>query len=104
MARNKGRSTNTYDDVNAPLGIALNTSTYTTLLTANEDRIGYKITNDTPHDILVKEQGAGDPDSADRGFEVFKRAMYESTTDNIAVGEISAKALTGSPIVLVVEV
>lgn len=103
MSNTIGRNRNTYDTVNAPTGIALNTSTYTTLLPPNAMRIGYKVTNDTPHDILIKEQAAGNPDSSDRGFEVFKRSLYESMPDNVAIGEISAKALTGSPTILIVE-
>ena len=98
-----GRNTNTYDSVNAPLGITLNTSTYTTLLPPSPTRIGYKVTNDSSHDILIKEQAAGVPDSADRGFKVFKRSVYESVPDNVPVGEISAKALTGTPTILIVE-
>lgn len=103
MVKETGRNINTYDSVNAPLAIGLNTETYTTLLSPDGDRIGYKISNDTPHDIVVKEQEFDDPDSATRGFIVFKRSVYESKPDNIAVGEISAKAVTGSPSVLVVE-
>ena len=98
-----GRNTNTYDSVNAPTAIPLNTSTYTTLASAQPDRIGYKITNDTAHDILVKEQAFDDPDALDRGFKVFKRSVYESRTDNTPVGEISAKASSGTPSVLFVE-
>lgn len=103
MVREIGRTVNTYNSVNAPLAIGLNTATYTTLLAANKLRLGYKISNDNPHDILVKEQEFDDPDSASRGFIVFKRSVYESKTDNIAVGEISAKAVTDNPSVLVVE-
>ena len=103
MTRMTGRNTNTYDTVNAPLAIALNTATYTTLALSDSKRIGYKIPNDSPHDILVKEQAFDDPDALDRGFQVFKRSVYESKTDNIPVGEISAKALSGSPSVLFVE-
>jgi len=98
-----GRNTNTYDEVNAPLAITLNTTTYTDVLSANPDRIGYKITNDTAHDILVKEMSGVLPDQLDRGFKIFKRTVYESKVDNIPVGIISVKASTGSPSILVVE-
>jgi len=97
------RTRNTYNSVNVPDPIELNTSTYTTLLGPNGNRIGYHITNDTPHDILIKEQGFDVPDSDDRGFRVFSRSVYESKPDNIATGEISAKAKTGTPSILVVE-
>ena len=103
MSRKTGRNTNTYDSVNAPLAISLNTSTYTTLAAEDSSRLGYKITNDTSHDILVKEQAFDDPDALDRGFKIFKRSMYESRSDNTPIGEISAKAVTGSPSVLFVE-
>ncbi len=98
-----GRNINTYNEVNAPLPIQLNTATYTTLIGDNIERIGYKISNDSAHDILVKEQAFDDPDSADRGFRVFKRSLYESKTDNVPIGPISAKAVSGSPFVLFVE-
>lgn len=100
---NIGRNTNTYDEVNAPLPITLNTTTYTDVLVANSDRIGYKITNSSAHDILVKEMAGVLPDQADRGFKVFKRSVYESKPDNIPVGIISVKAVSGSPEILVVE-
>jgi len=103
MARRVGRNRNTYDTVNAPTAITLSTSAYTTLLSPSATRLGYKITNDTPHDILIKEQAFDDPDAADRGFQIFKRSVYETKPDNVPVGEISAKALTGTPAVLVVE-
>lgn len=99
----EGRNTNTYEEVNAPLPIQLNTLTYTNLVDGNPNRFGYKISNDSPHDIIVKEQAFDNPDSGDRGFKVFKRSLYESKTDNIPIGPISAKAVSGSPSVLFVE-
>ena len=102
MTRKIGRNVNTYDTVDTPLAVTLNTATYTTLAAPSGSRIGYKITNDTAHDILVKEKAFDDPDALDRGFQVFKRSVYESKVDNIPVGEISAKALSGSPSVLFV--
>ena len=98
-----GRNTNMYSAVNAPLAITLNTATYTTLAVEFLERIGYKITNDSAHDIIVKEQEFDNPDSLDRGFKVFKRSVYESKPDNFPTGEISAKAVSGSPSVLYVE-
>lgn len=98
-----GRNTNTYEEVNAPLPITLNTSTYTDVLVANSERIGYKITNSSAHDIFVKEMLGTLPDQQDRGFVVFKRSVYESKPDNIPVGVISVKAVSGSPEILVVE-
>lgn len=98
-----GRNINTYDEVNAPLSIVLNTATYTDILPANTARIGYKITNDTAHDILVKEMSGTIPDQLDRGFKIFKRTVYESLVDNVPVGIISVKATSGSPSILVVE-
>lgn len=103
MSKMIGRNANTYDTVDAPLAVALNTATYTTIAAPNDNRIGYKITNDTAHDILVKEQAFDNPDALDRGFKVFKRSVYESKADNIPIGEISAKASSGSPSILYVE-
>jgi hypothetical protein len=99
----RGRNINTYTTVNAPPPIQLNTTTYTTLGVDNIKRLGYKITNDSAHDIIVKEQAFDDPDSDDRGFKVFKRSLYESKPDNVAIGPISAKAVSGSPFVMFVE-
>lgn len=101
--KNIGRNTNTYGEVNAPLAIELNTSTYTDVLLANPDRIGYKITNDSAHDVLVKEMAGVLPDQQDRGFQVFKRSVYESKDGTFPVGVISVKALSGTPYIMVVE-
>lgn len=103
MAVKIGRNTNTYSSVNAPLAITLNNITYTDVLQANDKRIGYKITNDSAHDILVKEMSGSIPDQLDRGFKVFKRSVYESKVDNIPIGIISVKAVSGNPEILVVE-
>jgi len=96
-------SSDSYVTTNTPTPIALNTATYTNIFAANPDRIGYKISNDTPHDILVKEKDAADPDAVDRGFQVFKRSTYESPSDRSPITAISAKARTGTPSVLVQE-
>ena len=102
--RTIGRNLNKYDTVIAPTPIALNTVAYTTVSVANEDRLGYKITNDSAHDVLVKEQAFDNPDSLDRGFKVFKRSVYESPPDNVPVGPISVKAVSGAPSILFVEI
>lgn len=83
--------------------MSLNTTTYTKILSADKSRLGYKISNDSPHDILVKELAFDDPDSTtDIGFIVFKRSLYESQQDLYPIGEISAKAVTGTPAIRVV--
>lgn len=97
-----GRTTNTYSEVNAPLEIAINDSTYTEVLPANSNRIGYKITR-VKKDILVKEMAFDNPDHLDRGFEVMNRVSYESKTDNIPIGAISVKSSNGDTTILVVE-
>lgn len=94
MTKRIGRNTNTYNETTGG-DIVLNTSTYEVLLTENADRVGYKISNDTSSDILVNENG--------NDFVVPKRSFYESKTDNIFVGELTAKAVTGSPTIKVVE-
>lgn len=98
-----GRNVNKYDSVNASEAIELNTATYTDVLDPNPERIGYKITNDSAHDVIVKEMSSGVPDHLDRGFKLFKRTVYESKTDNVPVGSISVKAASGTPSILVVE-
>lgn len=94
MTKTIERTSNRYDDTNGS-DVVLNTSTYTVLLDANDKRIGYKITNDTGNEVLVNENGSD--------FLMFKRTLYESTTDNIFIGELTAKAVTGTPTVKVVE-
>lgn len=103
MTTKTGRSKNTYDDVNAPLGIALNTTTYTQLLPAKLGRIQYKVSNTSNNEVVIKEQTAGVPDNLIRGFSLFKKSVYVSETDSLPIGEISAIAITGTPTVLVVE-
>lgn len=99
-----GRNRNTYAEVNAPLAITLNTSTYTDVLVANPKRLGYKIGNMGAHDLLVKEMEGTMPDQLDRGFPIFKRSLYETPNGgDIAVGIISVKALSGTPSIFVVE-
>jgi len=103
MADNKtiGRNANTYDLPDAPLGIELNTATYTKILDAKIDRIGYKVSNLSQNTILIVEKIPND--NQDRGFPLFGRAVYESKTDNVPIGEIHAKALTGTPSILVTD-
>ncbi len=103
MVRKVGKNRDTYDTVFTPLSIDLNTSTYTTLLVANADRLGYIITNDTSKEILIKEKAFDDPDELDRGFVVWPRTVYESPVSSVPIGEISAKAKNGAPKILIVE-
>ena len=103
MARSNRGQRDTYDTVEAPLEISLNSSTYTTLLPANPDRFGYTVGNLAQQLIYVKEKATGDPDSDDRGIPVFGRTVYESPEKHVPIGEISAKAASGTPSVLVTE-
>ena len=100
MAKKTEKTRNTYDEVNAPLGITLNTSTYTKILDANPDRVGYVLSNDSPHKIFVQEQVPDD--QLDRGFIVPAQSSYEP--NNEPVGEIHAKSATGTPSILIVEI
>lgn len=92
--RRIGGNRNTYTETTGG-DVALNTSTYTMLLAESASRIGYKISNQSPHDILVNENGAD--------FVVFKRSVYESPHDDVFIGELTAKSITGSPTVTVAE-
>ena len=94
------RNRNTYDLINAPEGIQLNSSTYTKVLDADPRRIGYKSTNDSNSDFLILEKAP--VDQLDRGFIQFKRTLYESVVDTPPVGEVFMKAKNGNPTVLVV--
>ena len=97
-----GRNINTYTSVNAPLEITINDTTYTEILAANHERVGYKITR-IKRDILVKEMEADNPDHLDRGFEVKNMVSYESKVDNVSQGAISVKSANGTTTILVVE-
>lgn len=88
------RTSNRYEETSGS-DVVLNTSTYTVLLTANSMRIGYKVTNDNGQEVLINENGAD--------FLMFKRSLYESTRDNIFTGELTAKAVSGTPTVKVSE-
>lgn len=103
MVRKVGKNRDTYDTVTTPLEISLNSTTYTTLLVENADRFGYMITNDNSQEILVKEKPFDDPDAQDRGFKVWGRTVYESPESAVPIGEISAKAKSGTPTIFVVE-
>ena len=74
MTRDRGKNKDTYDTVNTPLAITLNSATYTDLLPANPDRFGYTVSDLANITILIKEKASGEPDSADRGFAVFRVA------------------------------
>jgi len=95
------RTRNLYNEPDTPLAISLNTTTFTKLLDARERRIGYKISNLANNTILIVERVP--IDDQDRGFAIFGRTVYESISDQIPVGEIHAKALTGTPSVLVTD-
>lgn len=101
MALKIGANTNTYNEVNAPLEVNINDTTYTEVLPADPERIGYKITQ-VKRDILVKEMAPNNPDQLDRGFQVSTRESYESKHGHRAVGVISIKSLNGDTTVLVV--
>lgn len=106
MVKITQRTQNTYEasDVSTPLEITLNTSTYTTLLAPNDGRIKYTISNLSQNTVLIKEKAAADPDSSDRGFALFGRMTLIESGDTLGLGEISAKALSGTPALLVTEV
>ena len=101
MARGIDSTRNFYDEPDTPLAITLNTTTYTKILDVFDRRIGYKITNLSNNTILVVEKTP--EDDQDRGFAIFGRTVYESIPDNIPTGEIHAKALTGTPSILVTD-
>lgn len=92
-----------YDESTTPTGITLNTTDYVTLLAPNKNRLGYKVSNNSNKDVLIKEKAFNDPDSLDRGFLLVKNSFYQSPGDRIYIGEVSAKAVTDSPVVLVTE-
>ncbi len=102
MNKRRENTLNTYDNVNAPLGIELNSTTYTKLLDANPLRFDYKISNISQNTIFILEEIP--PDNQDRGFTIYGRQNYEPKAGQCPIGEVHAKAETGNPTILIVEV
>lgn len=95
---------NTYDNPSTPIEVALNSSTYTDLLSPNPSRIGYTVSNESPFDVYIKEKRSTDPDDNNkRGFWLPKRSVYESPPGDVPVGYVSAMSGAGTPNVLVEE-
>ena len=103
MGRTIGRNINRYDDPNITSGITLNSTTSTKILDANITRVGYRVSNTSSQDVWVKEQSAS-IDNDKKGDIVWKRSKSSSDPDNVYFGEVSAIAVSGNPVIYVVEV
>lgn len=96
MSKTIGRNVNKTDVGGDKSPVTLNSSTATKILDANDDRISYTISNPNSQDVWIKEQAAT-VDNLKQGKILFKRSVYESPTDNIYTGEVSAISVSGSP-------
>ena len=99
-----GKNQNMSDLGGTPVTVALNSSTTVKILDANPDRVGYELTNNSSHDVWIKRQAASVDNIVTGNAYVFKRSFYESPTDYIYTGEVSAIAVSGSPSVTVSEI
>ena len=96
------RNSNTNDESTLSGAIALNTSTSTTVVSANTDRINVTISNPSQNLVWIKFQASG-VDNDKKGITLFGRSVFEMTPDNLYTGEISAIADTGTPDIYVTE-
>lgn len=102
------RTRNTNTAALIPIGIALNSTTSTTIVSENERRIFFHVNNDAENvRIWIKLQAASEDDDKKgitiRRFTDRGDHFWEMPTDNIYTGEISAIAESGTPIVYVTE-
>jgi len=102
MALTIGRNTNTNDTAFVGGGITLNSSTTTTISTADANRIFFAVSTDSSLAFWLKLQAASVDDDKD-GLFMPACAYWEMPTDNVYTGEISAIADSGSPKVYVTE-
>jgi len=107
MAIRTNRNVNTNDIATMSGAITLNTSTSVKVADANPNRLYIMIhNNDSSQGVWIKLQAAS-VDNDVKGIFIDKKGappvMWESPTDNIYTGEISAIADNGSPVVYVTE-
>lgn len=97
-----GRNSNQNSDAVISADIALNSSTSTTLIVANDERISVEIQNLGDDLVRIKLQAASIDDDV-KGFVLRLGESYWPAADNMFVGEISAISESGTPSVTVTE-
>jgi len=103
MAINKtiGRNRNTTDTATTAV-VALNSTTSTTLSSANINRLGLEIYNNGPQEVKIKRQAAS-VDNIYKGAIVQSGGNWFLQEGDIHIGEISAMSKAGTPDVDVIE-
>ena len=103
-----GGNRNVNDTASIPAGITLNATTSVKIADANEDRMFFRVDNDSNmNDVWVKLQAASVDDDQKgiflQDFPTGTVTAWEMPPDNIYTGEISAIADSGNPEVFVTE-
>ena len=101
MAKSIGKNRNETNEAIMGLGITLNTSTSTKIIDANDDRLYPSISNNGPGKVHIKLQAASIDN--DKKGEIVQSGQTWWLPENIYTGEISAIAITGSPVVFPTE-
>ena len=102
MTKRIWRTTNVNDTAVLSSAISLNSTTSTTILSANSMRIFVNISNESAQDVWIKLQAAS-VDNNKKWIMIFKWTNWQMPTDNIYTGEISAIWAFDSPDIYVTE-
>lgn len=81
---------------------ALNTSSFTKLVDANDCRVYFSVSNPNGDDIILNFDANGQC-TDDKGLHIPSGGGWEMPTGVIYTGEINAISVTGTPTVLVLE-
>ena len=101
MAVMIGQNINTNDSASMPSGIAVNSSTSTTLITTTDKTMRVSMTNDGNQDVFLKFQAAS-LDNNKQSIILHKGTSTDVVlAPNIFVGEISAIARAGNTTIFV---
>jgi len=107
MAKSIGRNVNVTDTAVVASGVALNTSTSTTISVANAERIVLHVSNDSNANGFWLKMQAASVDDDKKGIfitgKVQSNASWTMPPDNIYTGEISAIADADGPCAFVTE-
>ena len=102
-----GRNVNESDIATVAAGVTLNAVTSTTIAVANGVRIFFEVDNNFSDKAVWIKLQAASVDNDKKGFFLNEKekgaTKWRMPTDNIYVGEISAIADSGSPVVYVTE-
>ncbi len=107
MAEKIGRNRNTNDNADVSGAIALNSSTATTVSSANDERIFFHVDNDNAANGFWVRLYPAAQDNLKQGIFVTgktgNRSFWDMPIDNIYTGEISAISVAANPDAYVTE-